>query len=749
MKALALLLMLGAAVAQERPQLSPEQATAFTREAWLGDWTPEPESDRARWPADAVVRAGQSLQTVLAALPPPNGQRRYVRIEPGSYRGPVCIRGLGPLTIYGKGAADAVRLVDGRYAGQAKAADAPSQPCVPAPGATTIGTAGSSAVVIAQDDVRLAGLTIANDALDGVRAGGNYPAGAGESGGAQAVALLTRGDRIQLDHVHLLGHQDTFYADGKGLARVRVANSRIAGDVDFIFGAARLLIEHSLIVSRAGRRGPGEGGIGLAPSTPPGQAQGFLVSQSRWIVEGGTPSLGRAWDAGVKKPEAGGQWIAGQSPNGQALIRDSLLDARLGPWVASTARRPFDAKSNRLAEFNNQLLPAAAFETASTGWATQEGGTTGGANAAPDAIRLIRNRAQLDAAIRELGDQPKILAIAALIELGGPAEAFRDPAYDQAAYEAAYDPKVWGRRPPAGPLEEARERSSKAQAKAITVRIPSNTTLIGVSPDAGFHGGMVAIGQVENVIVRNLRFSDAYDHFTAWDPMDGEFGEWNADYDNLSLRGARRVWVDHCEFDDGARPDHQERKVFGRGQQRHDGLLDITNASDLVTVSWSRFSGHDKTMLIGGSDKHTGDAGKLRVTLHHNLWVDIKERAPRVRYGQVHVLNSLYLARPEGAYGFGYAIGLGLDSAVRSEVNVFEGPVKPEQLLRVLKGQRFSDSGSTLNGQALDFSFLKLQPADWEAPYALKPEAAAQAAQRVRAGAGRWPTIGTEPKRQP
>ena len=140
---------------------------------------------------------------------------------------------------------------------------------------------------------------------------------------------------------------------------------------------------------------------------------------------------------------------------------------------------------------------------------------------------------------------------------------------------------------------------------------------------------MILLSQVENVILRNLRFSDAYDHFTAWDPLDGEAGEWNADYDNVSLRGARRVWVDHCEFDDGERPDHQERKVFGRPQQRHDGLLDIGSGSDLVTVSWNRFNGHDKTMLIGSSDKAAAlDAGKLRVTLHHNRWVGLKRAHP-------------------------------------------------------------------------------------------------------------------------
>ncbi len=725
--------------AQERPQLSAQQAAAFTREAWLGDWTPEPDSARAQWPADAVLRPGQSLQALLDALPPSGGARRYVRIEPGEYRGPVCLRGLGPLTLYGVGEPGAVRLVDNRHAGQAKSPEAAAQPCVPGWGQRSVGTAGSATLVIAQDEVRLAGLTVANDALEGVRGGQGYPSGAGESGGAQAVALLTRGDRIQLDAVSLLGHQDTFYADGPG--RVRVAHSRIAGDVDFIFGSARLLIEHSLIVSRAGRRAAGEGGIGLAPSTPPGQAQGLLITHSRWLVEDGRPALGRAWDAGVLKPEAGGRWVAGQSPNGQALIRDSLLDARLSPWRASTARRPFDPAVNRLAEFNNLSLPEAGFEPAPTGWATQEGGTPGGSAAAPEAIRLIRIRAELDAALRELGSQPKILALAARIDLGGPAEAFRDPAFDAAAYEAAYAPAQWGRRKPEGALEQARQRSAAAQAKAVTVRLPSNTTLIGITPEAGFQGGMLALHQVENVILRNLSFSDAYDHFPVWDPLDGAQGEWNSDYDTLSLRGARRVWVDHCEFDDGARPDADERLVHGRRQQHHDGLLDITAGSDLVTVSWNRFVGHDKTMLIGAGDGHGADAGKLRVTLHHNLWLDIRERAPRVRFGQVQVQNNLYLMRPEGPYGFAYAIGLGFESRVLSQANAFEGPVPAAQLVRVLRGQHFSDSSSELNGAPLDLGFLNLQAAGWQPPYALPPEPAAQAARRVRAEAGRWPTI--------
>ena len=123
---------------------------------------------------------------------------------------------------------------------------------------------------------------------------------------------MTEGDRIQLEDVHLLGHQDTFYvrdvADGAG-DRVYVRNSVITGDVDFIFGSATLVIEQSLILSRANRRTPGSGGHVLAPSTAAKRSLGMLVHNSRLLAEPGVRaasiSLGRAWDFGVAKGTAG------------------------------------------------------------------------------------------------------------------------------------------------------------------------------------------------------------------------------------------------------------------------------------------------------------------------------------------------------------------------------------------------------------------------------------------------------------
>lgn len=356
--ALAGLMAVTAAQGQARPQLPAEQAAAHTAAAYLGDWQPAPLADLAATPPDFIIKPGESLQAAIDKVPAEGMKRWVIQLQPGTYRGPVCIKDKAPLALVGSPLdAGAVVLVDNRFSGKPKGADEPAHPCIPELGKTTIGTSGSTTVLVQSADVQLLHLTIANDAMDGVRRGEAYPSGVGESGGAQAVALTLAGDRIQLENVRLLGHQDTLYAKRSAPdrpARQLIRHSLIAGDVDFIFGNAVLVIEHSTVLSRAHRRTPGQGGIVLAPSTAPDVAEGFLVTHSRFIGEPGlapgSAALGRAWDAGVKA----GTWQAGVSPNGVAIVRDSEIGAHIGPWVASTSRRPFDAVGNRLFEFNNR-----------------------------------------------------------------------------------------------------------------------------------------------------------------------------------------------------------------------------------------------------------------------------------------------------------------------------------------------------------------------------------------------------------
>lgn len=393
------------------------------------------------------------------------------------------------------------------------------------------------------------------------------------------------------------------------------------------------------------------------------------------------------------------------------------------------------------------------------GWAAAQGGTWGGADAKPEHVSVVRTRAELLRALAAGGNPstPKIVQVAAMIDLmrddqgRALSEAdFRDPAFNWEAYLAAYAPATWGKKKPEGAQEAARERSAQRQQAQVIVTVPSNTTLIGVTADAGFKHGGLMVQNAENVVIRHLRFEDAYDLFPEWDPKDGPEGEWNSEYDNLALRGASQVWIDHCTFSDGQRPDAREPVWLGRKVQHHDGLLDITLASNNVTVSWNHFKSHDKTNLVGGSDSLKSDEGKLKVTFHHNWWEGVGQRAPRVRWGEVHVLNNLYTVPAQAgadAVRFVYSIGVGVNSRIVSQANAWEVPasVPVGQLVKLWKGSTFRDEGSQVNGQAVDL-FAALQAANpsaslsrdvgW-APYLLPPvDAAADVPAKVRAGAG-------------
>lgn len=184
----------------------------------------------------------------------------------------------------------------------------------------------------------------------------------------------------------------------------------------------------------------------------------------------------------------------------------------------------------------------------------------------------------------------------------------------------------------------------------IRIRKKRNLTLVGLEGsmlinDRHTHAkdstGILFFDKCENIVLRNLTFKGpgAFD-------IDG--------YDNLCLSDTRRVWVDHCDFQDGV-----------------DGNFDCIKASDYITVSWCRFrylkkpwkrpdfSDADKRVddhrfsnLWGGSDKDEPfSAGKLRTTFHHCWWDDgCRRRMPFVRFGKVHVLNCLYSSNAATCY---------------------------------------------------------------------------------------------------
>jgi pectate lyase len=142
----------------------------------------------------------------------------------------------------------------------------------------------------------------------------------------------------------------------------------------------------------------------------------------------------------------------------------------------------------------------------------------------------------------------------------------------------------------------------------------------------------------------------------------------------VRVEQAHHVWVDHCELFDAT----------------GEGALDIVNGSDRITVSWTkvhftpdtpdlehRFGGrigdHNQDEVLAQAQ----DTGRLNVTLHHMWWADVRQRAPRVRFGQVHVFDSYYSV---GTLVQDYAVWASTESSVRLENNYFQQVANPHEL---------------------------------------------------------------------
>jgi len=358
---------------------------------------------------------------------------------------------------------------------------------------------------------------------------------------------------------------------------------------------------------------------------------------------------------------------------------------------------------------------------ADDGWAAFGTGTTGGAAAAPEQVYVVRNRRELIAALNNgvassaspsnPSNVPKVIYVEGTIDANVDdnnqpltCEDYYRDGFTLEAFLATYDPAVWGRVDPSGPLETARIASRDAQQARVRIRPGDNTTIIGPGGNATIRGAWIDIrGSAavprRNIIVRNLTFQDTHDCFPQWSPRDGALGSWNALYDSISLRDTTNVWVDHNTFEDRDTADSTLPIRFGVLYQVHDGLLDITNASDLVTVSWNRFENHDKTMLIGSSDNAPADVGKLRVTLHHNLFRNTGQRSPRVRYGQNHLFNNYYVIEQPETYG--YSWGVGIQSQIYAENNYFRTSdlVTPADVIARFNGTAIYAAGTFVNGK--------------------------------------------------
>ena len=178
--------------------------------------------------------------------------------------------------------------------------------------------------------------------------------------------------------------------------------------------------------------------------------------------------------------------------------------------------------------------------------------------------------------------------------------------------------------------ELANEKPGHELLKVGVVNPRPHTTIEGPPGGATLRHGVIDIKGSHNVILRNLRFRDLWEN----DPT-GEYDQMGWDYVRVTSSGkvpSHHIWVDHCDFG----------KVY-------DGQLDIVHGSDLVTISWCRFSGDEhapqkKGLLFGHSSSEKAlalDRGKINVTIHHCWFSNLGSRCPRLRAGNVHFVNNL------------------------------------------------------------------------------------------------------------
>ncbi len=176
------------------------------------------------------------------------------------------------------------------------------------------------------------------------------------------------------------------------------------------------------------------------------------------------------------------------------------------------------------------------------------------------------------------------------------------------------------------------------------VDVRSNTTIDGRGRAITIDGNLRLPAGTKNVILADL---------TIVYPA----GFATSDGDTIEVRGkggaapsdfeTRELWFHHLGL--------------GRGG---DGQLDLRAASN-VTISWSHFYAHAKSMLHW-KDSDNNPAPGMRVTYHHNYFEKITRRSPQFAYGLADFFNNYVFQW----YEFGAASN---DKAqFLSEANIYE-----------------------------------------------------------------------------
>ncbi|HEX8343806.1 MAG TPA: cellulose binding domain-containing protein [Actinoplanes sp.] len=226
-----------------------------------------------------------------------------------------------------------------------------------------------------------------------------------------------------------------------------------------------------------------------------------------------------------------------------------------------------------------------------TGFATSNGGTTGGAGG--QTVRATTGTA-IHAALcgRASSSTPIIIEVQGTINHGNTT-------------------KVSG-------------SSCSTAAGVIELKQISNVTIIGAGSGAVFDQLGIHIRDSSNIIIQNVTVRNVK---KSGSPVSNGG-------DAIGMESnVRNIWVDHVTLE-----------ASGGEAEGFDGLFDMKNNTQYVTLSYSILRNSGRGGLIGSSET---DLTNGFVTFHHNLYENLDSRAPLLRGGVAHIYNNSYVGLKE------------------------------------------------------------------------------------------------------
>ncbi|WP_127502632.1 pectate lyase family protein [Actinoplanes solisilvae] len=161
--------------------------------------------------------------------------------------------------------------------------------------------------------------------------------------------------------------------------------------------------------------------------------------------------------------------------------------------------------------------------------------------------------------------------------------------------------------------------SCNTAADRIELKEISNVTIIGVGSGAVFDQLGIHIRDSRNIIIQNVTVRNV--------KKSGSPTSNGGDAIGMEST-VRNVWVDHVTLE-----------ASGGESEGYDGLFDMKDDTQYVTLSYSTLRNSGRGGLIGSSESDTGNGF---ITFHHNRYENIDSRTPLLRGGIAHIFNNYY-----------------------------------------------------------------------------------------------------------